>query len=165
MAKREGVAKKILIATDGSEPARDATKYAIELARRLGWGLIALRVVDIDRYASEFEAVRDVVAKELEEQASRILGEAQEMASQMGLEMEAQVRHGDSSREIIRFAQENAEVALVVMGASGRRRLGRQLIGSTAERVVRQVSRDMPCPVMITPCYATNPEVRLDLDK
>jgi len=155
--------KKILIATDGSDQARDATGLAIQLAAKLGQGLIALRVVDVDRYASEFMAVREAVSRELEEQAARILEETKAMADAAGITMETLIRHGDSSREIIRFAQEDPEVTMIVMGASGRRRLGRQLIGSTAERVVRQVGRDLPCAVIIAPSTVTTPEARLEL--
>lgn len=154
---------KILVATDGSEQAKDATRLAIQMAKQLGSGLVALRVVDVERYASDFMAVRETVSRELEEQATRILSEAKEMAAESGMDMETQVRHGDSSREIIRFASEDDAIALIVMGASGRRRLGRQLIGSTAERVVRQVGRDLPCAVMITPSIATTPGARLHL--
>lgn len=154
---------KILIATDGSDQAKDATRLAIQMAEGMDLGLIALRVVDVDRYASEFMAVRDVVAQELEDQARRILEEAGALAREAGLEIDTQVRHGDSSREIIRFAKENPDVVLIVMGASGRRRLGRQLIGSTAERVVRQVGRDLPCAVTIAPSLVTTSEARLEL--
>ncbi len=157
------MAKKILVATDGSDQAKDAISLAIQLAEKQGLGLVALRVVDVDRYASEFEAVRDVVMKELGDQAKRILDDAKAQVKAAGLSLDTQVRHGDSSREIIRFAQENDDVVMIVMGASGRRRLGRQLIGSTAERVVRQVGRDLPCAVAIAPSLATTPEARLKL--
>ena len=157
------MAKKILIATDGSEAAMDAARYAFQIAGAMGLGLVGLRVVDIDRYASEWETVRETVAEELEEHARRILGELADEAGKNGLEIDLQVRHGDSSREIIRFAQEDKDIALIVLGATGRRRLGRQLIGSTAERVVRQVGRDLPCAVLVTPSAVTTPGARLDL--
>ncbi|MHB1391293.1 MAG: universal stress protein [Thermoleophilia bacterium] len=155
--------KKILLAVDGSDQAKDATRLAVQLAESLGARLTALRVVDVDRYASEFMAVRDTVGQELENQARHILQEAESIAGETGLEIDTSVRHGDSSREIIRFAQEDPDIAMIVMGASGRRRLGRQLIGSTAERVVRQVGRDLPCAVVIAPSKATTAEARLDL--
>jgi nucleotide-binding universal stress UspA family protein len=154
---------RILVATDGSDQAKDATRLAAQMAAKLDMGLVGLRVVDVDRYASEFMAVREAVGAELEEQAQRILEEAREIVEGLGREMETQIRHGDSSREIIRFAQENNDIAMVIMGASGRRRLARQLIGSTAERVVRQVGRDLPCAVVIAPSKATTAEARLDL--
>ncbi|MHB8859551.1 MAG: universal stress protein [Thermoleophilia bacterium] len=158
------MAKKILIATDGSEPAMDAARYAFQIAGKMGLSLTGLRVVDIDRYASDWGAVRDTVAGELEEHARRILGELEAEAGKAGLEVDLQVRHGDSSREIIRFAQEDPEVAMIVLGATGRRRLGRQLIGSTAERVVRQVGRDLACPVVVVPSASATPGARLDLE-
>lgn len=157
------MANKILIATDGSDQARDAARLAIQLAKGVGLGLVALRVVDVDRYASEFMAVRDAVSQELEDQARRILKETADLVKEAGLEADTQIRHGDSSREIIRYAQENPDVVLIVMGASGRRRLGRQLIGSTAERVVRQVGRDLPCAVTIAPSLVTTEDARLQL--
>ncbi|MBE0429099.1 MAG: universal stress protein [Thermoleophilia bacterium] len=156
------MAKKILIPTDGSEQAKDASRLALQMAGKLGLDLIALRVVDVERYASEFMAVREAVSAELEEQARRILEETSAIAREAGMDIDTQVRHGDSSREIIRFAQEHPDVVLIVMGASGRRRLGRQLIGSTAERVVRQVGRDLPCAVTIAPSVVTTPEARLE---
>lgn len=157
------MAKRILVATDGSDQAKDAVSLAIQLAEKQGLGLVALRVVDVDRYASEFETVRDVVMKQLEEQARHILDDAKAQVEAAGLSLDTLVRHGDSSREIIRFAQEDDDISMIVMGASGRRRLGRQLIGSTAERVVRQVGRDLPCAVVIVPSLVTTPEARLKL--
>lgn len=157
------MAKKILLATDGSEPAKDAAAFAIKLGGQLGMELVALRVVDIDRYTSDWDTVRNSVTRELEEHALRILRDVRDEAEKAGVSVDPQIRHGDSSREIIRFASENPEVAIIVMGASGRRRLGRQLIGSTAERVVRQVGSDLPCSVIIVPSTSTNPEARLDI--
>lgn len=157
------MSKKILIATDGSEPARDAARLAFQLAKCADLELVALRVVDIDRYASEWGSVREDVQSELEAHAVKVLKEIQDEAAGQGLEVDAQVRHGDSSREIIRFAQENTDIVLILLGATGRRRLGRQMIGSTAERVVRQVGRDLPCAVTIAPSRAIMPEARLEL--
>lgn len=153
---------KILLATDGSEPAKDAAKQAIQLASGMGLELVVLRVVDIERYTYDWEAVREDVTRELEAHAQRVLDEVKSIASESGVDADTQIRHGDASREIIRFAHDDPEVVMVVMGSSGRRRLGRQLIGSTAERVVRQVGRDLPCSVIITPSQATNPESRID---
>ncbi len=154
---------KILIPVDGSQAALDAARFAVRLAAVLDLEPVALRVVDVDRYASEFEAVRDTVAAELERGAKKILAEVETMAAATGVSIETLVRHGDSSREIIRFARDTPAVVLIVIGASGRRRLGRQMIGSTADRVVRQAARDLPCPVVVVPSRADQPEARLDL--
>lgn len=142
---------KILLCTDGSPAAKDAATKAINLAKSLGMELVALRVVDDERYTADWQAIRETINKELEEHALRILKEVREAARKEGLEIDPRIRHGDASREIISFIREDPEVNLVVMGASGRRRVSRQLIGSVAERVVRQVGRELPCAVMVTP--------------
>ncbi len=157
------MSRKILLATDGSEPAHDAAKYAIQLAKGLDLGLVVLRVVDVERYTYDWEAVREDVTRELETHAERVLDEVEKAASGAGIDVDCQVRHGDSSREIIRMAHDNPDICMIVMGSSGRRRLGRQLIGSTAERVVRQVGRDLPCAVTITPSVVTNPDARIEI--
>ncbi|RJQ44050.1 MAG: universal stress protein [Gaiellales bacterium] len=156
--------RKILLGTDGSEPARDAARLAVQLAGSLGLGLTALRVVDVDRYTYDYaEESRSDIAAELENHAKRVLGEVKELADEAGLDTTLEIRQGDSSREIIRFAQDDPDIVMIVLGATGRRRLGRQLIGSTAERVVRQVGRDLPCAVMIAPSAFTNESARLEI--
>jgi nucleotide-binding universal stress UspA family protein len=57
--------------------------------------------------------------------------------------VEHHLKEGDPAAEILRLAQE-ARVDLIVMGMHGRTGLGRLLMGSVAERVVRQA----PCPVL-----------------
>lgn len=157
------MAKKILLGTDGSEPAKDAARLAIQYAGSLGLELTALRVVDVERYIYDFDESRSDVSAELEAHAQRVLQEVKELADATGVDIQLEVRQGDSSREIIRYAQEDPSVVMIVLGATGRRRLGRQLIGSTAERVVRQVGRDLPCAVVIAPSAFTNEAARLEL--
>jgi nucleotide-binding universal stress UspA family protein len=158
------MANKILLGTDGSEPAKDAARLAIQIAGKMGLGLTALRVVDIERYTYDWEESRSDIAGELEIHAQRVLNEVKELADAAGVDIVLETRPGDSSREIIRYAQEDKDVAMIILGATGRRRLGRQLIGSTAERVVRQVGRDLPCAVIIAPSTFTNEAARLELD-
>lgn len=157
------MAKKILLGTDGSEPAKDAARLAIQFAGKLGLELVALRVVDVERYTYDFDESRSDIATELETHARRVLQEVKEMADAAGIGVQLEVRQGDSSRELIRFAQDDPDVMMIVLGATGRRRLGRQLIGSTAERVVRQVGRDLPCTVVIAPSTFTNEAARIEL--
>jgi nucleotide-binding universal stress UspA family protein len=158
------MAKKILLGIDGSEPAKDAARLGIQIAGSMGLELTALRVIDIERYTYDWEESRSDISGELEIHAQRVLNEIKEMADAAGVAIKLEVRQGDSSREIIRFAQDDPGMTMIILGATGRRRLGRQLIGSTAERVVRQVGRDLPCAVVIAPSTFTNEAARLELD-
>src|SRR5919198_2663943 len=56
---------------------------------------------------------------------------------------ERRLEQGDAVTEILRIAQE-AHVDLIVLGTHGRTGLGRLLMGSVAEQVVRQAA----CPVL-----------------
>jgi nucleotide-binding universal stress UspA family protein len=57
--------------------------------------------------------------------------------------VETAVRRGDSVEEIIAYAAER-RVDLIVIATHGRTGLGHVLLGSVAERIVRE----SPCPVL-----------------
>jgi nucleotide-binding universal stress UspA family protein len=57
--------------------------------------------------------------------------------------VEHQLAEGDTAREILEVAREHG-AGLIVMGTHGRTGLGRLLLGSVAEQVLRQSS----CPVL-----------------
>jgi nucleotide-binding universal stress UspA family protein len=57
--------------------------------------------------------------------------------------VERRLEEGDPAAEILRVARES-KCDLIVMGTHGRRGLGRLLMGSVAEQVVRKA----PCPVV-----------------
>lgn len=154
---------KILVCVDGSEPAHEAAEYAADLARRMGAGLVALRVVDVEAYAGQWDQVQQTVARELEEHAHKVLEDAVGVGRQAGVEVETAVEHGDSSTEIARYAREHEDVIMVILGGSGRRRLIKRSLGSTAERVARHVARDIPCPVLVTPSKSILPQARMKI--
>ena len=60
-----------------------------------------------------------------------------------GVGLERRLTEGDPVTEILRLAKES-EVDLIVLGTHGRTGLGRLLMGSVAEEVVRKA----PCPVL-----------------
>jgi nucleotide-binding universal stress UspA family protein len=59
------------------------------------------------------------------------------------IQVEHRLEEGDPAMEILRIAQED-KCDLVVMGTHGRTGVGRLLMGSVAEQVVRKA----PCPVL-----------------
>lgn len=154
---------RILVCVDGSEPAREATEYAVGLASSTGSELVILRVVDVEAYAGKWDQVQETVARELEEHAQKILSEAAETAQKGGVKAETVVEYGDSSTEIAHYAREHKDVIMVVLGGSGRRRLIKRSLGSTAERVARHVGRDIPCPVLVTPSRSILPQARMEI--
>lgn len=123
----------ILLPTDGSRGTEEAVNHALDIADNYDAKLHVLYVVDTSSsYLGEglaFDMIKE--AQELGEVSTeRIVDEAEEM----GIEAEREVVTGRPADVILDRSQ---DADLVVMGTHGRHGLGRVLLGSVAERVVR----------------------------
>ncbi len=138
--------KRICCATDFSEPSRIAMLEAAELARRLDADLELAHVhtppstVGTDLLAAHVELPDEALA-ETEKTLSVWRDEAERL---VGRPVRSTVLTGDAASEIARFAREGA-IDLLVVGTHGRRGLRRFVVGSVAERVVREA----PCAVVV----------------
>jgi nucleotide-binding universal stress UspA family protein len=122
----------ILHPTDFSERSACAFQLACALARDRGARLIVLHVVPVPTLQEKF-AYRE----EVEEALGRI------RAPDPQVRLERRLEVGDAAARILEAAQA-IPCDLIVMGTHGRRGLGRALLGSVAEQVVRLA----PCPVL-----------------
>lgn len=136
----------IVCATDFSEPAEAAEARAIALARSLGADVLFVHVaVEAPLYGegpftmhdatAVFETQRRWAEKEL---AGRVA-----TATARGVVGRAVVKVGVPVDEITQIAADE-KADMIVIGTHGRSGLGRLLLGSVAERVVRMA----PCPVL-----------------
>lgn len=136
--------ERILVATDGSEPATAAAGHAVDLAAAHGATLHALYVVDTGTNPLTVskgevrESLREVGADAADEALSTV----EELADDAGVELVRATREGSPDGAILAYATE-AAVDLVVIGTHGRDGIRRRLLGSVTERVVR----DAPMPV------------------
>jgi nucleotide-binding universal stress UspA family protein len=144
MSAARGV-RRIVAATDFSPQAGLAAKRAALLAAQHAIPMELLHVVS----ASGLEAIRASVAdppdiaERLVDDAKRLLdGEAARIAHATGTKASARLVVGEVIREI-RAA--GGEDTLLVMGAHGANPLGDLLLGTTADRV----SRDVAGPVLV----------------
>jgi nucleotide-binding universal stress UspA family protein len=129
----------ILVPTDFSECAGAAADLAAQLARQLHATVQLVTVVDTSPL---LEAYGDVAFRN--ERIAHIRGKAREQLAQFaqhhfaGLEdIDAEVRDGNTSAEILQAAGDSGS-NLIVMGTHGRAGLVQLLIGSVADKVVRQ---------------------------
>jgi nucleotide-binding universal stress UspA family protein len=129
----------ILHPTDFSEPSRYAFELACNLARGLSARLVLVHVGTPPAVVGH-AVLMPVLAKEQEELEERL---QQLTASDGNLGVEHRFEQGDPASEILRVAHES-RADLIVMGTHGRTGLGRLLMGSVAEQVVRQAL----CPVL-----------------
>ncbi|ELY44750.1 universal stress protein [Natronorubrum bangense] len=130
----------LLLATDGSEGADQATEHAIELASQLDATLHILSVSEDGPHSSD---KRDKMRADPEDESAQAVDEAEQAVSRSGLESTTIVRHGVAQEEIVDVA-ETEPIDMIVMGTHGRTGLDHLIVGSVAEEVVRNA----PVPVV-----------------
>ena len=138
--------KKILIGTDFSEPSAAALRTAMELARRLGAELFIVHVEEpLPAYAFSEGGLPDLprLQQEVRGWAERELEQLATQARDAGVPVRTAVLFGTPANTIVETARSEG-IDLVVVGTHGRTGLAHVLIGSVAERIVRQA----PCPVL-----------------
>jgi nucleotide-binding universal stress UspA family protein len=133
----------ILLATDFSKPALKAYRYAAALALGRKARLLVLNVLPTAMPLDPEYPVHALYLKQLHEESKAELEQFTRRAQQDGLRFETHQVPGDPSECIIDMADAEKAV-LIVMGTHGRTGLDRVLLGSVAEKVVRQAR----CPVM-----------------
>jgi nucleotide-binding universal stress UspA family protein len=126
----------ILHPTDFSEPAGRALNLAGSLAHREGARLLVLHVTNPMTDAANLL----LDEPSLHRQRQRL---EQLQVEAPGVPFEPRLAFGSAAAEILKTAQETG-CDLIVMGTRGRKGLGRLLMGSVAEQVVRNA----PCPVV-----------------
>ena len=132
--------RTILHPTDFSECSNYAFHVACSLARAHGTRVILVHVT------SDLVALVPFVTlppdpSDIREQLQKQLSDLQ--SSEPDVRIDRHLREGDPGTEILRLAQE-IKCDLIVMGTHGRTGLGRLLVGSVAEQVLRKA----PCPVL-----------------
>ena len=132
--------RKILHPTDYSELSRPAFELACALARDFGAELIICHVSPPPIIAAGEGVVIDFPTGETEQLAARL---EQVKPDDPRVRSAHKLLRGDPAAEIVRLAGE-AKADLIVMGTHGRGGLGRLLMGSVAEGVMRKA----PCPVV-----------------
>jgi nucleotide-binding universal stress UspA family protein len=130
----------ILIPTDGSDSAEQATRHGVVLAEAYDARVHALSVVDERDYDGDLVRGEELVraGRTAAEREARRAVEA--VADLVGSEaVTSHVEVGVPSQAILDYAAE-AGVDLVVMGTHGRTGIERFVIGSVAEKVVRRAA-------------------------
>ena len=134
--------KKILVAFDGSEPAKRAFRMALEMAEPFHAELIVLAVAQLPEPAAMVES-----SAMLESATEHYEGDFQnlrEMAASVGVSLDTHVVVGHAADQIIHQAAEE-HVDLIVMGHRGKNLIQRWLLGSVSKRVISYAT----CSVLI----------------
>jgi nucleotide-binding universal stress UspA family protein len=140
---------KILLATDGSEEARQAAQSAAELSKNTGSEVHVTYVLPSPRelrghhlYSKE---VMDLVLARAEEEGRSFLeDQAERLKASGGKVAETHLRAGEPDKEIVKLSEE-LSAGTIVIGSRGLGALKRTLMGSVSESVVRHAH----CPVFV----------------
>lgn len=135
--------RKILLATDLSDASDVATDWGFDMACRLGASLLVVSVIDpreLRLPGGRFRARVDQVRERREAAAQHLV----QRGRRTGVPVTFLVWDGDPAESIVAAAQaEQADLLLV--GSHGRGTIGRLLLGSVSDYVVRNA----PCPVLV----------------
>lgn len=144
------VVKKILVPLDGSDVALSIMPTVEEFAKAMGASLVLYHAVAPLAVYPGFEAAAvpalSTVTDELQNQAKEILERTAREAKSRGIETTIIVAV-DMAVDGILQAGEDAKVDLIAIATHGRGGLGRLVLGSVADGVVRR-SADIPCLVI-----------------
>ena len=145
--------RRILVPIDGSAPSLLGLQQAIGLAKDQRARLRILNVVDvlaITPMLIEPAAAADLtnILDSLREEGRKALGKAAALAAKSGVKaqtVQVESSAGAVSDAILSDAR-RSRADVIVMGTHGRRGLNRLLLGSDAERVLREAT----VPVLLT---------------
>ena len=144
--------KRILVAIDGSATSNKAIAAALEMASYSG-GRSVVRLVHVidemayftglDPYAGQSYSVIGV----MREAGEKILADGMAMVQSAGVQADTVlVDHlGSHLAETVAAQTKAWDASLVVVGTHGRRGIGRMLLGSGAEKIIRLST----CPVLV----------------
>lgn len=144
--------RKILVAVDGSETSNKAVSAALEMASYSG-GRSVIRLIHVldemayfmglDPYAGQSYSVISV----MREAGEKILADALAIVQSASVQADTVLvdQLGSHLAETVAAEAKAWEASLVVVGTHGRRGIGRMLLGSGAEQIIRLA----PCPVLV----------------
>jgi nucleotide-binding universal stress UspA family protein len=144
--------KNILFATDFSPAADAAAPFAIQIAQRYGAKVYGVHANPFDNYTAAapeaWAAMAEAADKETKEHAQRLNEQLK------GVEHEVVIGEGNIW-EVMSNLIKQKEIDLIVLGTRGRTGLGKTLLGSVAEQILRQAA----CPVLtVGPHVTSQPE-------
>ena len=143
---------KILLATDGSESAREAVDYLMRFPFPTESEVTLLTVIDRDVIKDEDvsglndeqeNALKDT-EKLVEEEAQELLARETQRVRNAGLSESSELRIGHPAEEIVRVAEQLGSDCVIV-GSHGMSGIKRFLLGSVSDHVLQYA----PCSVLI----------------
>ena len=138
--------KKLVIATDGSTPAKEAVDFGLELAAEQGADVTFVHVTPVDEWAVAGRPSGSVPLMHPEpiDDSETALNDAAEAAKAAGIAYTLERISAPTVDGILSIADKQ-DADLVVVGSRGRGAVGAALLGSVSRDLVRRAKR----PVLV----------------
>jgi nucleotide-binding universal stress UspA family protein len=133
--------KNVVFATDFSQAATAALPFAAEIAQRFGAKLFAVHAKTPENYALPTTEIWPVANAEVDRQAKELKEAMHEQFP--AVESEVLLAEG-GVWGVVEAVAEQKHADLIVLGTSGRRGIGKFILGSVAEEILRRAK----CPVL-----------------
>jgi len=136
----------ILIATDGSEHAREALVFGLDLAVEQHVEPEVAHVapaIDVLTTGGGF-GVNAAMPHELTDHDVAPLDEARELAAERGVEVKTKLLRGETVDELVAYA-DTIDADLIIVGSRGQGKVASALLGSVSQGVLHEARR----PVLV----------------
>ena len=142
--------QRILVPVDGSPTSLQGLGEALRLAQMSGGQVRLLHLVDTLSLAltlGAYGAFTGDIAEDMRKEGKKILQDCHQQALQAGVAVDEVMEEGTRGRlaELVQEQVKSWPADVVVLGTHGRRGVGRMVLGSDAEQVVRSC----PVPVLL----------------
>jgi nucleotide-binding universal stress UspA family protein len=138
--------RRILVPVDGSPTSDKALAAALNMARNGGGHVRLVHVLNELTYLASFEAATEVYPS-ARRAADRVLASSADAARAADVEPETALidTPGQSLGDAVAREATNWSADVIAVGTHGRRGVGRALLGSGAEQIIRTA----PVPVLV----------------
>lgn len=152
--------QRILVPYDGSATSTRGLDEAIRLAKLTGASVRLLHMIEVLRFATGFETAQAYVSEVIpfmKQAGERTLEEGKARVENAGVKADTILVDNIATRlfEAVDDQVKTWGADLVVIGTHGRRGVGRLLLGSDAEQIVRTA----PVPVLLVRAVAAAVDV------
>lgn len=135
--------QRILVPLDFSGKSRQALRYAVPFAHKFSARIVLVHVLDTRRSAAAPAALLGATPAQREAAARRRLDTTAQQLIPESLRDQSVVLSGQPAAQIL-SALDRFDIDLLVLSTKGRSGLKRMLVGSTAEKLMREAR----CPVV-----------------
>lgn len=139
--------KKILVGIDGSAASMNAVSYAVKTAKCIGAEVIGVSIINEPSYKEYYIDISGKIKAETEV----FLSAAKEKFAGEGVKITTDIFNGTPDEVLAGIARKDKDIAMIVVGASGKGRGSRIFAGSQTLALVNQVAGGLPCAVVVVP--------------